>query len=411
MKRNYSLSRYRIRQKISTGGTATVFLADDLQLDREVALKMMHPYLQNRQDAIYRFSIEAKALASLSHQNIIHIFDYGEHNNCPFLVMEYIDGMNLQQLLDSRGSLPNLVTIAIVRQIASGLVCAHKNGIIHRDIKPANILLDKNGIIRITDFGIAYLENTVSSTGKSQLVGSPYFISPEQAKNGSLTSASDVFSLGILLYFCLTGMLPFKGSTPNEVIDAILSKNPVSIRRKNKSVLIWLAVLAENCLKKTHSERPTVSEILKTIDKHCKTDSLRIKRSIIADFQNNSYRYRAREIDELVHRYYRSAAKDFFTGRINSAIRKKKQADLLANSGYIKESKKGWFLKFALSASVLILLASTFIHFSNVRNSEKRILLPLHKHETKSVSAIQDSSYFNTDMDFLFYNFDSVNTP
>lgn len=411
MKRNYSLSRYRIRQKISTGGTATVFLADDLQLDREVALKMMHPYLQNRQDAIYRFSIEAKALASLSHRNIIHIFDYGEHNNCPFLVMEYIDGMNLQQLLDSRGSLPNLVTIAIVRQIASGLVCAHKNGIIHRDIKPANILLDKNGIIRITDFGIAYLENTVSPTGKSQLVGSPYFISPEQAKNGSLTSASDVFSLGILLYFCLTGMLPFKGSTPNEVIDAILSKNPVSIRRKNKAVLIWLAVLAENCLKKTPSERPTVSEILKTIDKHCKTDSLRIKRSIIADFQNNSYRYRVREIDELVHRYYRGAAKDFFTGRINSAIRKKKQADLLANSGYTKESKKRWFLKFALSASVLILLASSFIHFSNVRNSDKRILLPLHKHETKSVSAIQDSSYFNTDMDFLFYNFDSVNTP
>jgi serine/threonine protein kinase len=337
MNQNHPLQRYKIKRKISVGGMASVFLAEDILLDREVALKMMHPHLVHRTDAIQRFSFEAKAIAALSHDNIIRIFDYGENHNRPFLVMEFIDGMNLQELLDSYGALPNLITIGIARQIICGLICAHKKGIIHRDIKPANILLNKKGIIRITDFGIASLSNAKSFAQSGSFIGSPYFISPEQATNRAVTGACDIFSLGVLLYFCLSGELPFTGNTPHSIINAIISDKPEDIRKKNPTVLLWLADLVDKCLQKNPSERPGATEILKIIDRQCKGASLTLDCSRIIEFQKSSEQYRASEIKTLFNQYQLSAFKDLRCCRIPSALRKKEQARLLEDTQYISQ--------------------------------------------------------------------------
>lgn len=363
MSQNNPLHRYQIKRKISVGGMATVYVAEDKILGREVALKMMHPHLIQRPDAIKRFSIEAKAIATLSHDNIIQIFDYGEDCNRPFLVMEYIDGMNLQEMLDSYGALPNLIAIGIARQIISGLICTHKNGIIHRDIKPANILLDKNGIIRITDFGIAYLVDAESITLTGSFIGSPYFISPEQAINSkAVTGACDIFSLGVLLYFCLSGELPFTGDTPHAIITAIISNKQEDIRKKNASVLFWLADLIEKCLKKKPSERPTASEMLKIIDQHCQEASLVIDNSRIIDFKDSPENYHASEIALLLNSYQNSAVKDFRCGRITSGLRKKEQARLLENTQYICY-KKNIAYKPLIIATIVTLLNFSVICF------------------------------------------------
>ncbi len=354
---------------------ASVFLAEDRLLDREVALKMMHPHLVRRTDAIQRFSFEAKAIAALSHDNIIRIFDYGENNNRPFLVMEFVDGMNLQELLDSYGTLPNLITIGIARQIICGLICAHQKGIIHRDIKPANILLNKRGIIRITDFGIASLSNSKTLTRGGSFIGSPYFISPEQATNKVVTEACDIFSLGVLLYFCLSGELPFTGNTPNSIINAIISNKPEDIRKKNPTVLLWLADLVDKCLKKNPSARPKDIEILKIIDRQCKGACLSLDCSRIVEFQKSSEQYRASEIKTLFNQYQLSAFKDLRCCRIPSAIRKKEQARLLEDTQYIPQRGKTRCLPFILGGITMLLGSSVILFFFIAKPKPKNLTL------------------------------------
>lgn len=392
MDQNHPLQRYQIKRKISVGGMASVFLAEDRSLDREVALKMMHPHLVHRADAIQRFSFEAKAIAALSHDNIIRIFDYGENHNRPFLVMEFVDGMNLQQLLDSYGALPNLITIGIARQIICGLICAHKKGIIHRDIKPANILLNKKGIIRITDFGIASLSNAKSLTCSGSFIGSPYFISPEQATNKTVTGACDIFSLGVLLYFCLSGELPFTGNTPHSIINAIISNKHEDIRKKNSTVLLWLADLVDRCLKKNPSERPGASDILKIIDRQCKGASLSLDCSRIIEFQKSSEQYRASEIKTLFNQYQLSASKDLRCCRIPSAIRKKEQARLLEDTQYISLKRKARHLPFfwggitmLLSGSAIIVFFITKPKFNKLPSEKPAVSIPAeHTQNTSS---------------------------
>lgn len=357
------LRRYSIQKKISVGGTASVFLADDLALGKEVALKIMHPYLLNRPDAVERFAIEAKAAASLSHLNIISVSNHGEICNRPFLVMEYIDGMNLQELLDTYGPLPNLVTISIARQIVSGLICAHKNGIIHRDIKPANILLNKQGLVRITDLGIAYLADVEAATLTRSFIGSPYFISPEQAADIKVTGASDIFSLGILLYFCLSGELPFTGNTPQSVINAIINNKPADLGEKNPLILRWFAKLVQQCLKKSPSERPSAEEVLKIIDQQCHNATLKFDSSMIVDFQSAPEKYRAQEIKELFNLYKKSASADFLCGKVITGIRKKEQAHLLEHTQYIPLKKKVFSFYHILTGTLVVIMCSFFLFF------------------------------------------------
>ena len=206
--------RYKIIKKIGSGGMANVYLAEDLILEREVAVKMMSLNFQEDEarDNLRRFQREALSTTELIHPNIVNIYDVGEGDN-PYIVMEFVDGMDLKKYIQNNHPIPYSKVIKIMSQILSGISNAHANGIIHRDIKPHNILIDHEGTVKITDFGIAVALSQNSITQTNSILGSVQYISPEQARGNIVTKQSDVYSLGIVLYEMLTGTVPFEGES------------------------------------------------------------------------------------------------------------------------------------------------------------------------------------------------------
>lgn len=204
--------RYKIIKKIGAGGMANVYLATDLILEREVAVKMMSLDFQEDKDSLRRFQREALSTTELTHSNIVNIYDVGEGDQ-PYIVMEHVDGMDLKQYIRENHPIPYQKAIDIMKQILNGIAYAHKNDVIHRDIKPHNILIDKDGNIKITDFGIAIALSQNSITQTNSLLGSVQYISPEQARGNVVTKQSDIYSLGIVLYELLTGTVPFEGES------------------------------------------------------------------------------------------------------------------------------------------------------------------------------------------------------
>ena len=206
--------RYKIIKKIGSGGMANVYLAEDLILEREVAVKMMSLNFQEDEarDNLRRFQREALSTTELIHPNIVNIYDVGEGDN-PYIVMEFVDGMDLKKYIQNNHPIPYSKVIKIMSQILSGISNAHANGIIHRDIKPHNILIDHEGTVKITDFGFAVAVSQNSITQTNSILGSVQYISPEQARGNIVTKQSDVYSLGIVLYEMLTGTVPFEGES------------------------------------------------------------------------------------------------------------------------------------------------------------------------------------------------------
>lgn len=204
--------RYKILGKIGSGGMANVYLATDLILEREVAVKMMSLDFQDDKDSLRRFRREALSTTELTHPNIVNIFDVGEGDQ-PYIVMEHVDGMDLKQYIRDNHPIPYQKALDIMDKILSGIAYAHDNDVIHRDIKPHNILVDHNGDIKITDFGIAVALSQNSITQTNSLLGSVQYMSPEQARGNIITKQSDIYSLGIVLYELLTGSVPFEGES------------------------------------------------------------------------------------------------------------------------------------------------------------------------------------------------------
>lgn len=253
--------RYTILKEIAAGGTATVFLAEDSVLKRKVALKKLHPHLLNRPEMVKRFEKEAVAVASLSHENVIRVFDYGREENGVFLAMEFIDGVSLEALLrEAGGSLPCLAAMSLFRQLLDGLAAAHALGICHRDIKPSNVLVDKKGRVCIADFGIAFLSEETSITRTGSFLGTPGYASPEQALGKTVTVQSDIFATGILFYRALSGRLPFPGDTPHAILVSIMQKEPEDLGRVNRRLSPGLAGLVERMLAKEPAARPTAEQ-------------------------------------------------------------------------------------------------------------------------------------------------------
>ncbi|MEP6892902.1 MAG: Stk1 family PASTA domain-containing Ser/Thr kinase [Gaiellaceae bacterium] len=220
--------RYRLERKLGSGGMADVWLAEDQELGRRVAVKILHERYANDEQFVERFRREATHAAGLSHQNIVSIYDRGSADGSYFIVMEYVEGRTLKELLVNRGPCPVPVAIAYARQILGALRYAHRNGIIHRDIKPHNVIVDREGRIQVADFGIARAGASSQMTEAGSIIGTAQYLSPEQARGAPVDESSDLYSTGIVLYELLTGVVPFTGETAVEIAMKHLSHIPAA---------------------------------------------------------------------------------------------------------------------------------------------------------------------------------------
>ena len=207
--------RYTVRSRLASGGMSTVYLATDQRLERDVALKVLHPHLANDPTFLQRLSREAKAAASLSHPHIVGVLDQGEDRHIAYLVMEYVKGHTLRDTLDEQGPLPPRLALALIDPVIEGLAAAHRAGLIHRDVKPENVLIADDGRIKVGDFGLARAISANTSTGA--LIGTVAYLAPELVLGQPADARSDIYSAGIMLYEMLTGKQPYAGDSPIQV--------------------------------------------------------------------------------------------------------------------------------------------------------------------------------------------------
>ena len=247
---------YEVRGVIGEGGMGVVLKALDVALNRYVAIKTLAPHLAASGAARRRFAREAQAAAAVVHENVIEIYAVHEHNTLPYLVMPYLRGTSLQRRLDEGGPLSTLEILRIASQMASGLAAAHAQGLVHRDVKPANILLAE-GVerVKITDFGLARAADDASLTRTGLIVGTPQYMSPEQARGEVVDSRSDLFSLGSVMYAMCTGRPPFRAESSLGVLRRITDTEPRSIRDINPQIPDWLCRIIQRLHAKSAKER------------------------------------------------------------------------------------------------------------------------------------------------------------
>lgn len=229
-----TLGKYDVQEEIGRGGMAVVYRGYDRELEREVAIKILHPHLSSQKESKRRFHREARAVARLRFANILEIFDYsGKDSEETYIVTEFIHGVTLRRFMETHHDIPTEVCVLIALEICRGLRHAHENQVIHRDIKPENIMIRDDGVVKITDFGIAQMAGTTQMTMTGQILGSPAHMSPEHVENKPLDFRADIFSTGTLLYWMTTGRLPFEGRNPHAVIKQIVEgdyADPVRVR-------------------------------------------------------------------------------------------------------------------------------------------------------------------------------------
>ena len=228
--------RYQIIKTLGEGGMANVYLAHDTILDRKVAVKVLRGDLANDEKFVRRFQREALSASSLSHPNIVEMYDVGEDDGQYYIVMEYVDGKTLKQVLKQRGHLSITEVVDIMLQLTDGMAHAHDAYIIHRDIKPQNIMILSNGMIKITDFGVATALNSTQLTQTNSVMGTVHYLPPEQAQGKGSTIRSDIYSMGIMMYELLTGLVPYKGDNAVEIALKHLKEPLPSVRKANSSI-------------------------------------------------------------------------------------------------------------------------------------------------------------------------------
>ena len=248
--------RYELEELVGSGGMSSVFKARDRLLDRHVALKVLHEHYADDGEYVERFRREARAVAQLSHPNIVTVIDRGESDGRQFIVFEYIDGENLKELLEHEGPLPVRDALELAQGVARGLAFAHDHGLVHRDVKPQNVLLNGDGRPKVTDFGIARsldIEHGVTQTGT--VLGTSNYIAPEQASGGPVDTQTDVYSLGVLLFELLTGEVPFGGDNFVAVAMRHINEPPPSVLERRGDVPVRVAAAIDRALAKDPRQR------------------------------------------------------------------------------------------------------------------------------------------------------------
>lgn len=257
--------RYELQELIGGGGMADVYRAQDLLLNRPVAVKILHEQFKSDTEFINKFNREAQAAARLSHPNIVNIFDVGVMDDAHYIVMEYVPGRTLKDRIKQEGHLSVGDALQVAKDIARALAHAHANNLVHCDIKPHNILMMPDGSAKVADFGIAraVTESTMTYTGN--VVGSVHYFSPEQAKGTLITPKSDVYSLGVVLYEMLTGALPFTGETPVSIAMKHLQEEPVSVRQLDPAIPPVVEAIVARAMSKDPAMRPAAAEFMHDI--------------------------------------------------------------------------------------------------------------------------------------------------
>lgn len=281
--------RYEILVKIGEGGMANVYSARDNLLNRTVTVKILKDFLVNDQDFVRRFRREAQAAACLSHPQVINIYDVGEEDDVHYIVMEYVQGKTLKDIIREKGRLPAEEAIEIFRLITEAIHNAHQNKVIHRDIKPQNILISRSGQVKVTDFGIALAVSTGTVTyDEQQILGSVHYFSPEQAKGAFTGEQSDVYSLGILLYEMLTGQVPFEGDSPISVALKHLNEDIKNPRSLYSDIPEALEKMVLKAVKKKPSHRYAgTAEMLEDI--HLWQNENRVKAALREEKESDNY--------------------------------------------------------------------------------------------------------------------------
>jgi serine/threonine-protein kinase len=275
-------NRYEILEKIGEGGSAMVYKAKCHILNRFVAVKVLKDEFSSDAEFVEKFKKEAYAAASFSDNNIVNIYDIGTEGNVNYIIQEFIDGKTLKQIINENGRLEYKDAVSKCRQIASALTCAHRNNIIHRDIKPHNILVTKEGVLKVADFGIAKATDSVTITSTDKVMGSAHYISPEQAKGIYVDARTDIYSLGIVLYEMLTGKVPFDGETPVAVALKHIQEPPVPPRNLNPDVPMALNnIVLKAIAKEPYKRFQTAKEFIEGLDDF--SNNLNVEKKSVQD--------------------------------------------------------------------------------------------------------------------------------
>ena len=378
--------RYQIIKSIGEGGMANVYLAYDTILDRNVAVKVLRGDLANDEKFVRRFQREALSASSLSNPNIVEVYDVGEDNGEYYIVMEYVEGKHLKALLKKRGKLTVPEVIDITLQITNGLSVAHDSYIIHRDIKPQNILILENGMIKITDFGIAVAMNATQLTQTNSVMGSVHYLPPEQASGKGATLQSDIYSIGILMYELLTGKLPFRGDNAVEIALKHLKEPMPSIRDEIPDIPqsvenIILKATAKNP-KNRYSDAREMHEDLKTCLDESRANELKI-----------TFKYPENDYDDT------KLLKTVKPEKKKEVSKEKSGEEVVAKKTKANDSQNKLLITLAsVFVGLVVVITTIFVLIPKITSSKQAAVPDVTNYTvTEAIKALQDAGFVVSD--------------
>ena len=378
--------RYQIIKSIGEGGMANVYLAYDTILDRNVAVKVLRGDLANDEKFVRRFQREALSASSLSNPNIVEVYDVGEDNGEYYIVMEYVEGKHLKALLKKRGKLTVPEVIDITLQITNGLSVAHDSYIIHRDIKPQNILILENGMIKITDFGIAVAMNATQLTQTNSVMGSVHYLPPEQASGKGATLQSDIYSIGILMYELLTGKLPFRGDNAVEIALKHLKEPMPSIRDEIPDIPqsvenIILKATAKNP-KNRYSDAREMHEDLKTCLDESRANELKI-----------TFKYPENDYDDT------KLLKTIKPEKKKEVSKEKVGEEVVAKKTKANDSQNKLLITLAsVFVGLVVVITTIFVLIPKITSSKQNAIPDVTNYTvTEAIKALQDAGFVVSD--------------